>query len=81
MADQTYIVRAEWGEEASVWVATGDNVPGLVTEAATLEQLMEKLRAMGPEMLQLNGVLAADVAALAPFKLIAERLEQPRAVA
>ena len=81
MAIHTYTVRANWDDEASVWVATGDDVPGLVTEAATLEQLMEKLRVMVPEILELNGVLPADAAALAPFKVIAERLEQPRAVA
>jgi predicted RNase H-like HicB family nuclease len=81
MADHTYIVKAEWDEEASVWVATSDDVPGLVTEAATLERLVEKLRSMVPEMLELNGLLPADAAALAPFKVIAERLEHPRAVA
>ena len=81
MAKHTYTVKAEWDDEASVWVAEGEDVPGLVTEAATLERLMEKLRVMVPEMLELNGVLPADAAAMAPFRLIAERLEQPRAVA
>jgi len=81
MAEHTYTVKAEWDDEASVWVAEGEDVPGLVTEAATLERLMEKLRVMVPEMLELNGVLPADAAAMAPFRLIAERLEQPRAVA
>lgn len=32
-------VRAEWDEEARVWVATSDDVPGLVTEADTVEDL------------------------------------------
>ena len=81
MAEHTYTVKAEWDDEASVWVAEGEDVPGLVTEAATLERLMEKLRVMVPEMLELNGVLPADAAALAPFRVIAQRLEQPRAVA
>ena len=30
-----FFVRAEWDEEASVWVATSDNVPGLATEETT----------------------------------------------
>jgi hypothetical protein len=34
-----------------------------------------------PEMLEVNGVLSAESAAKAPFRIIAERLEQPRAVA
>jgi hypothetical protein len=32
-------------------------------------------------MLELNGILPAEAAQRAPFKVIAERLEQPRAVA
>ncbi len=76
-----YLVHAEWDDEASVWVATSADIPGLVTEAATLELLLEKLRAMVPEMLELNGVLPAGQAAVAPFRVVAERLERPRAVA
>jgi len=76
-----YVVHAEWDDEASVWVATSDEVPGLVTEAATLEVLLAKLRVMVPEMLELNGVLSGVEAACAPFRLIAQRLEQPRSVA
>ena len=36
-------VRAEWDSEAGVWVAESDDVPGLVTEADTLERLVERL--------------------------------------
>jgi predicted RNase H-like HicB family nuclease len=78
---KAYVVHAEWDEEAGMWVATSDDVPGLVTEGATLELLVEKLRVMVPEMLELNGVLPPEQAAAAPFRLVAERLERPRAVA
>ena len=44
-------VRAEWDEEAKVWVAEGTNLPGLVTEAGTVELLLEKLNVMVPELL------------------------------
>jgi predicted RNase H-like HicB family nuclease len=81
ISEHVYSVKAEWDDEASVWVASSEDVPGLVTEAPTLEALVEKLRVMVPEMLELNGVLPPDAAALAPFKLTAERLEHPRAVA
>ena len=81
MSEHVYSIRAEWDDEASTWVATSDDVPGLVTEAQTLETLLAKLRVMVPEMLELNGVLPADAAQRSPFRLIAERLEQPRAVA
>ena len=63
------------------WVASSNNVPGLVTEAETLERLVEKLRVMVPEMLELNGLLPPDAAARAAFKVIAERIEPSRAVA
>ena len=35
----TYTVHAEWDPEASVWVATSDDVPGLCAEAPTVEEL------------------------------------------
>lgn len=81
MSDHVYIVKGEWDDEASMWIATSDDVPGLVTEALTLEALLEKLGVMVPEMLELNGVLPPQAAQRAPFKLVAERLEHPRAVA
>ena len=49
------LIRAEWDEEADVWVATSDDVPGLATEADTLERLATKLEVMVPELLDANG--------------------------
>jgi len=81
-AKAIYTVRAEWDHEAAVWVATSDDVSGLVTEAETLEELITKLHTLVPEMLEVNGVLGAADACRAAFRVIAERLEQPtRAVA
>ncbi len=37
-------VEAFWDEEAHVWVASSNDVPGLITEADTMEQLMQKLK-------------------------------------
>ena len=50
-----YFVRAEWDADAGVWVASSDDVPGLVTEASTLEALDTKLQSMVPELLEANG--------------------------
>ena len=50
-----YFIRAEWDDEARVWVATSDDVPGLVTEAETMELLFSKLEIMVPELLAANG--------------------------
>lgn len=50
-----YFIRAEWDDEAAVWVATSDDVPGLVTEAETMELLSTKLKSLVPELLFENG--------------------------
>jgi predicted RNase H-like HicB family nuclease len=58
--NKPYFVRAEWDADAGVWVATSDDVPGLVTEAATIEDLDAKLKSMVPELLDANGCMPAD---------------------
>ncbi len=47
-------VQAVWDADVQVWVATSENVPGLATEADTIEALTAKLRNMIPELLILN---------------------------
>jgi len=58
--NKPYFVRAEWDDEAAVWVATSDDVPGLVTEAQTIEALDAKLKSMVPELLEANGCMPPD---------------------
>ena len=55
-----YLVNAEWDADASVWVATSDDVPGLVTESDTLEALQSKVQIMVPKLLEVNGCLPAN---------------------
>ncbi len=75
-----YHVHAEWDEDASVWVASSDDVPGLATGADTVEALIEKLRVVIPELLEENGLLPAGVSEV-PFALRAERTEHARRAA
>ncbi len=49
-------VNAQWDAEAGVWVATSDDVPGLVAEAENHEALIQKLNYLIPELMLLNGV-------------------------
>ena len=49
-----YHVVAKWDSEAKVWFAESDDIPGLVTEADTLEALIERITAVAPELLELN---------------------------
>jgi hypothetical protein len=51
MKGKPLFVRAEWDEEAMVWVATSDDVPDLASEALTMETLIEKLKVMIPGFL------------------------------
>lgn len=62
-------VYAKWDDEAKVWVATSEDVPGLATEAGSLDELVPKLKAMIPELLDLNGHSDGDDI---PFKLVSE---------
>jgi Domain of unknown function (DUF1902) len=81
MAHKVYGVKADWDNDAGVWVATSDDVPGLATEAGTFDGLVEKLRVVVPELLEANGILPPNEAASASFRVSAERVEHSRAVA
>ena len=54
MSKFSYAVNAVWDPEASVWVATSEDVPGLVAEASSIEELSEKLKILVPELFELN---------------------------
>ena len=47
-------VNASWDSEAGVWVATSDDVDGLAIEASTIDGLLERLKIVIPELLELN---------------------------
>lgn len=48
-------VTAFWDADASVWVAESDDVPGLITEAESMDLLVKKLEVLIPELLDENG--------------------------
>ena len=48
------IVRVLWDAEAAVWVATSDEVPGLVVEMATFDDIVREVRELAPELFFLN---------------------------
>ncbi len=73
-----YHVDADWDPEAGVWVATSDDVPGLATEAPTVEALAEKLRVMIPELLEANQLLSGRQPDAIAFELTSHRQERIR---
>lgn len=78
MGNFVYHVYADWDPEAEVWVATSDDVPGLATEAPTVEALSEKLRTMIPELLEANQLLPSDPPDAIAFELTSHRQEKVR---
>jgi len=66
-------VNADWDAEAKVWVATSDDVPGLVSEAETLEDLQKTLIIMVSELLEANGILVDPDIREIPLNLVAHR--------
>lgn len=54
------LVNAQWDSEAEVWVATSEDIPGLVTEAASLDELLSRVLAAAPELLEDNAHLIED---------------------
>lgn len=78
MSHYTVKIEAEWDAEASVWVAESEDVPGLATEAATMEGLVDKLRVLVPELLEANGIPFETENHELPFDLIASRHDSAR---
>ncbi|AFY47532.1 protein of unknown function (DUF1902) [Nostoc sp. PCC 7524] len=75
MSQITLKVQAFWDKDAEVWVATSEDVPGLATEASSMEILTQKLRVMIPELIVLNGIIASDYVGSITFELISHRQE------
>jgi len=77
MFEKPLLIRVEWDEDVKVWVATSDDVPGLATEEVTMENLIEKLRVLIPELLAANGMAGEfDV----PFEVLARSFEIAKSV-
>ena len=47
--------------EANVWWCTSSDIPGLVSEAPTFDDLVERVTAVVPELLAANGALPGKV--------------------
>jgi hypothetical protein len=75
MESAVYQVDAFWDADAAVWVATSEDVPGLATEADTIETLTQKLHQMIPDLLLSNKVIAADYIGAIAIELTSHRQE------
>ena len=50
-----YKIKFQWDDEASVWIATSKDVPGLVLESGSFDALIERVKIAIPELIKLNG--------------------------
>jgi hypothetical protein len=49
------IIHARWDGESSVWLATSEDVPGLVVEADTWPAMINEVQLVLPELLEVSG--------------------------
>lgn len=49
-----YVINFTWDDEANVWIATSDDIPGLVLESGSFDTLLERTHFAVPELLALN---------------------------
>ena len=54
-------VRATYDADARVWWAESDDIPGLVSEAPSLDALMDRVLAVAGEIMEANGDKADEV--------------------
>lgn len=55
-----YKVNFTWDNEAGVWIAQSDDIPGLVLEGGSLDALIERVRFAAPELIELNKAPAVN---------------------
>lgn len=55
-----YKVNVTWDNEAGVWIAQSDDIPGLVLEGGSLDALIERVRFAAPELIELNKAPAVN---------------------
>ncbi len=65
------IVHATWDDEASVWVATTDDIDGLAVEADTIEALEPKVKEALADLIELNGI--SSPLAEIPIRILSEQ--------
>lgn len=67
-----YTINLTWDSEANVWIATSDDIPGLVLESGSFDALLERTRFAIPELLKLNSQIPQPLS----LTFISERHER-----
>ena len=77
----TYHATMSWDEEAKVWYISDTDFPGLVAEAATQQDLVNKIHQLVPELFEANRHLFDKaITETLPLHLTSSQLEAIRLV-
>lgn len=68
-----YTINLTWDNQECVWLATSEDIQGLVLESGSLDALIERVRFAVPELLKLNNQ-GHDI--IISLHFISERYEQ-----
>ena len=49
-----YTITFSWDDEASVWIAECQELPGLILESGSFDALVERVKIAVPDLLELN---------------------------
>ena len=55
-AKEGYDIQLAWDNEAKVWMATSEDIPGLILEEESADKLIRRVMLAAPEIIELNGV-------------------------
>ena len=77
MGSVTIIVRSVWDAEARVWVAESADLPGLILESPTQEELLRKLHVVIPDLIAESGFATGGLPEI-PVYLMSEVLTKVR---
>ena len=74
MRHHSIIVRADWDDEAQVWVATSHDIDGLAIECESFDGLRDKVLGAVTDLLELNGPPEDGGQPEIPVYIMAEQL-------
>ena len=55
-----YTIDLDWDSEAAVWIATSDDISGLILESGSLDALIVRVKFAALELLDLNNINHTD---------------------
>ena len=59
--ESEYKISFSWDGDANVWIATSEDIHGLILEHSSFDTLMEKVRVAVPELLEIENRLHGAV--------------------